>query len=1717
MFIGLHNHSDHSNYRLRDSINKIENLIDYTHQLGHKGIAITEHETVGSTIEALKVIENRRQLDDWQDYKLILGNEIYLCSRKAIEEDKDYNFYHFILLAKDAIGHEQIRKLSTIAWMENSLFYVMQRVPTYYDNLIKVISENKGHVIGSSACLGGSLPHKILEIYTNSKNPDYSVCEKWIYKMKDIFGEENFFLELQPSDNEQQVIVNEVLIQLSKKTNTDYIITTDSHYLKKEDRKIHKAYLNSQDGDREIDDFYATTYVMSEEEIHSYMDKYLSYEEVQKGIDNTMKIYNMCENYDIRKPLKIPYMPDNIEEPNRELYLKYKDKVPSFEYFYNSKVDCDRHLLRDLLKALEQKPEEFDNKATYEEIEVNLQSIIKSSQKMKANWSGYLLQTAIFVNECWKSGTWVGPTRGCFVPNTKVLLANGQQTNIQDIQKGDEIVTHQGEIKPVKAIYTYPVQEKMSVIKGKGIEAITCTTNHKFYVKTCKNCENPIYKRHWCKDTCRNYKNCSFKKEQKIKWIEAQDIQVGDLIAYPKPKLPKFTWKQIDLKDYNPNAFYDEEKIWYGRYGLDYQPLTKYNRYITVDRDFAQFVGTMIGDGWTRKGNEIGIAFHSENKKDLDSLSFCENYLHKLGYTTKRIYAKNGKKLIQLMCYTSLLAHLFSELIGEHDINKHIPNQLITNDREMIVGLLTGLMNSDGCYHTKGLLISYDSINYNLVSQVKMLFASLGIFGNIKTRLAHDNMRESYKWNASGKQLIKLQKDFPLISIPQQNYYRNDYLQDNDNFYFPVESVGCCDYKGNVYDLQVKDIHSYIVNNCAVHNSGGGFLLLYMLSITQVNPLRETTKTYHWRFLNPERVSSLDVDLDIIGSDKEKVLLDLKQKYGELHISKVQTLLTEKAKSALLTAARGIGEDNDIGTYLASFIKSERGIQFTLQQTFYGDEKNGIAPDKEFVRIMTHEYPEIWEVAQKIEGLINGVGSHAGGIILTEEPFYESTALMKTNTGDIITQFNLHDAEAVGLIKWDLLAIDALGREKTCLELLAKDHLIEGDGKSRECYEKYLGIYNIERNDPKMWQMVWNHQIMSLFQMEKQSGVQAIALVKPTSVDDLATINSVMRLMAAEGATEQPLERLARFKKDISLWYKEMTDYGLTQEEQLLLRKHLEGSYGICDSQEKFMILVQEPQIGGFDLLWSDRLRRSIAKKSPKDFEQLEKEFFENQKEKNLSSKLCHYVWYVLIYMNRGYGFNSAHTLGYSLVGLQEMNLAYKYPIIYWNTANLIVDSGGLDNSGTNYGKIAKAIGDIQKANVKVSLVDINNSDYNFKPDVKNQQIIFGMNAISGVGNNLVKAIIDNRPYTSLNDFIEKINAYKSQSSDNKFGNTAIIALIKAGAFDEIEHKDRVEIMKEYIKSISNPLKSLSMDNIVDLYNLDLLTKEQKAYEYRLYKFKKYVLSKQFFVKQVGKSANTGYYYLEPKYAEPFFFEHFACNMQEDKDYEYNEEGKVIVKRGSLEREFNKLMQDFKETILSSKENLDAINYQRFQEVWDNVASGTISKWEMDSLSFYYHKHELADIDFERYNISNFEELSLTPEVVEYRKYKDREIPRFALTRICGTVLDKDKNKHIVTVLTPTGVVLVKFYKGQFNFYDRQISEVDENGKKTVLERSWFTRGNKVLITGCRREDMFIPKKYKDSVYRHSLQLITGIEGKELKLQSNRIGEEEEDGFGYGQ
>lgn len=157
----------------------------------------------------------------------------------------------------------------------------------------------------------------------------------------------------------------------------------------------------------------------------------------------------------------------------------------------------------------------------------------------------------------------------------------------------------------------------------------------------------------------------------------------------------------------------------------------------------------------------------------------------------------------------------------------------------------------------------------------------------------------------------------------------------------------------------------------------------------------------------------LDVDVDIEGGRRKQTLDYLRSVYGEDKMSNVATFGTEGSRSAIQTACRGLGIDNDISQYLSSFVTAERGMTRTLAQTFYGDEENDIVPNRQFVFEMSHNYPKVWEVAQKIEGLVSRTGIHAGGVIFVDEPFTASTALMRAPDNTIITQFDLHDAEDV--------------------------------------------------------------------------------------------------------------------------------------------------------------------------------------------------------------------------------------------------------------------------------------------------------------------------------------------------------------------------------------------------------------------------------------------------------------------------------------------------------------------------------------------------------------------------------------------------------------------------------------------------------------------------------------------------------------------------------
>ena len=1318
----LHNHTQYSNARLRDCIIKETDLLNYAVELGHEVVAITDHESVMNAVKVEKAYKKIKEKNP--DFKVIFGNEIYLCRNGLNNENfvaGQDKYYHFILLAKDAIGHQQIREISTRAWMRSYMARGMRRVPTYYQDLIDVVSADRGHVIGCTACLGGALATQLLKYKETKSEALYGKIQQWCDQMEWIFGADNFFLELQPSESHEQTYVNRMLIDLANNFHFRYIITTDSHYLRKEDKTIHKAYLNAQDGDREVDAFYATTYMMNTEELESHMD--LTPDELEEAYSNIRRIAAMCEDYSLLKPLKIPEL--KWKECRTEYPINWGEAIPMLDTFINSPHEADRRLVFAIIDGIESHPD-LQNQQAYDEINMNLEMTWVSSNVNNARWSAYYLNLQKIIDTCWDAGSIVGPGRG----------------------------------------------------------------------------------------------------------------------------------------------------------------------------------------------------------------------------------------------------------------------------------------------------------------------------------------------------------------------------------------------------------------------SGVGFILLYVLGITQINPLLEKTKTFAWRFLNPDRVSVLDVDFDIEGGRRNDVLTAFRREYGSDRVANVATFRTEKSKSAILTAARGLGIDVDIAQYIASLIPADRGQLRTLDQCMYGDEQNDWPPIKQFVFEMTENYPELWEVAHKVEGLVCGTGIHAGGVIFVDAPFTESTALMRAPDGTICTQFDLHDCEDCSLIKYDALSVEAMDKIHNCLDLLCDYGYIDRKDTLKETYESVLGVYNLERTDPKMWEMVWNHEIQALFQMEKQSGIQGIATLKPTSVDDLAILNSTIRLMAQEKGGEMPTEKLARFKNDPYEWDRELEMWGLGRKEKEILEPVLGMSYGLCIAQEQFMELVQLPELGGFSLTWADKLRKSIAKKNPADYDKLTKEFYEETEKKGVNQRFAHYVWDVLIAMSKGYGFNQSHTLAYSLIGLQEMNLAFRFPIMFWNCACLISDAGGdeqseadaggseevevggtdsgstyemaegfvdfgndgsdddddageddeedadttsVGSSGkpkkktrtTNYGKIATAIGKIKQSGVDVAPPDINRSGYTFTPDVDANTIRYGLSGITKVGEDLVHEIIGGRPYKGLSDFLGRIKINKPQ----------MVNLIKSGAFDGFG--DRQDIMKEYVNSVSDTKQRITLQNMKMLIDFGLIPDEYDM-ERRVYNFNKYL-------KKMKLDAT---WYGLDDIAFGFYSTHFNIDNLIPAETESGFKIKQTVWDNIYQRHMDKIRPWVKS---HAPELLKQVNDRLTRDTWDKYCIGTMSKWEMDSVSFYSHEHELTNVDLDYYGFSDFFDLPEEPEIDRVIPIKGKMVPILRLHRIIGTVLDRDKAKKTVTLLTTRGVVTVKIFGGVFAQYDKQISERGADGKKHVIEKSMFSRGNKIIVSGVRDGDSFRAKKYSKTSW-HLVEQITNVD-----------------------
>ena len=922
--------------------------------------------------------------------------------------------------------------------------------------------------------------------------------------------------------------------------------------------------------------------------------------------------------------------------------------------------------------------------------------------------------------------------------------------------------------------------------------------------------------------------------------------------------------------------------------------------------------------------------------------------------------------------------------------------------------------------------------------------------------------------------------------------------------------------------------------------SAGGWILNYLLGIVQINPLKQPAEMPLWRFLSSERPDFADIDIDL-ASHKRDIVFEKVHEYIQSiggDIVRVGTFKTESAKSAIQTSCRGLGIPSDIGVFISSLIPINRGKTRSLHDTYYGNADEGIPPVTEFVN-QVNKYDGLLETALGIENLISGRSSHACGVVFSLD-MVGSTAIMRTPNNEVITQYDLGDCEQSGLIKFDFLCTKTCAMLQIALEMLVEYGHMEWQGTLRKTYDKYLHPDVINPDSPEYYVALNNNELLSAFQFDSMAGEKALKTINPHSLLETANANSLMRLMADDG--EQPMDMYARYKADPNEWEQDMIDFGLDEYERSVLHRHLDKDFGVCSSQEGMMLLSMDEEIAGFNVKESNVLRKSVAKKKPKLLQQSMELLYEKGLARGCREVFLKYIWDVQIAMQRGYSFSILHTTGYSWILVQQLHLITHYPSIYWNTAVLQIESGAIEQDHdddetdgrektTNYEAIGGAIAMVQHQGVEVGYPDINKAINEFAPDEKNNVIRYGFKSINGMNNATSKLIIENRPFSSLRDFYDRMCVVKQEVTlstgktqmKSLVSNKQIVNLIKAGAFDELEGKPRKEIMAEYVRWTCPSVSKLTVKHIDTLIDRGMIGEEfDECIAY--YDFKAYLTEGRHI--QDSSTKSIKWYLLDGEDAQDTdycvnkFFELFPELIEgrhwkwaDDVDDAYGNPIWVAV-GGSAKLSFEGIYKAKLAPLtafMKTPQCLSSYNKLLFTDAFKEYERDSRARWEMESMCMYHDQHELAHIDKELYSVINFHDLNEEPEVVDWWTRKDKDtgeevdIPKFRIDTIVGTVLGRNKTRHTVTLLTESGIVNVKMEGGKFSFYDKQISVPNEQGGKTIVERSWFTRGNILMVHGIRRGDVFRAKVYRGTSFAHSINLVSKVyEDGYLMLEEER-------------
>jgi DNA polymerase-3 subunit alpha len=557
--------------------------------------------------------------------------------------------------------------------------------------------------------------------------------------------------------------------------------------------------------------------------------------------------------------------------------------------------------------------------------------------------------------------------------------------------------------------------------------------------------------------------------------------------------------------------------------------------------------------------------------------------------------------------------------------------------------------------------------------------------------------------------------------------------------------------------------------------SGAGSIVAYALGITAIDPIKYDL--LFERFLNPERVSNPDFDIDFCIEGRDKVLEYVTNKYGKDSVAQISTRGTMAARAVLRDVVRVLGKPYGFGDRLAKAIPDILGI--SLEEAY---------EEKQFKETIeeSEESREVFDMALKLEGLSRSVGTHAAGVVIAPTALTDFTPLfLDSDKGTVASQFDMGDVESAGLVKFDFLGLKTL---------TVIDQSVKRINSKLSTNDERLNIDNLSLKDQKTFELLQRGETTAIFQLESKGMRDYLKQLIPNDFEDIVSMNALYR----PGALGMNMVDSYINRKH----GKEEVTYGHES-----VQKILGTTYGVIVYQEQVMQIAQE--LSGFSLGQADILRRAMGKKKKEEMESLRSTFVDGAIKKDVNERYAANL-FDQIEQFAGYGFNRSHSVGYALIAYQTAWLKAHYPSEFMASV-LSCDLGNTDN-------IQLFVDDCKNIGLTVLSPDINKSSYKFE-DIDTQTILYGLGAIKGIGESLVDKIVSERQIEEFKDMYD----FSYRVGFNRINKRILTTLIGSGAMDSLGKR------QDLFRNIDSCLKSAEQasertkSNIKDLFGEEII------------------------------------------------------------------------------------------------------------------------------------------------------------------------------------------------------------------------------------------------------------------------------------------------------